>query len=54
MNTETSTAKPFTRASTFAVNPTVDLPRTISTGGAGELKAAGGAVMVLLGAILML
>ena len=51
---ETITLEPFTRASTFAVNPIVDLPGTTSIGATGELKAAGRAVVVKLGAMLML
>ena len=47
---------PFTRASTFAVTPTVDLPgaTSTSTAAADELKAAGGIVMAMLGAMIML
>ena len=53
MDLDTSTSKPFIRASAFAGTPTVDLPRAPSTGAAGELKAARGAVMALLGSMIM-
>lgn len=53
---DATTSEPFTRASTFAVTPTVDLPgaTSTSTAAADELKAAGGIVMAMLGAMVML
>lgn len=51
---ETSALEPFTRASTFGVTSTVGLPDATSIGAAGELKAAGGVVVAMLGAMVML
>lgn len=54
MDLETSSLEPFTRGSTFDVAPSVGLPGlpgATLAGAAGELKAGGGVVMAMLGAM---